>query len=52
MIPAVRTGAQGRDVAGAVAVARQVLGLHRRAWFGVLHRDPDGTAWHLTLAEG
>ena len=52
VIPAVRTGAQGRDVAGAVAVARQVLGLHRRAWFGVLHRDPDGTAWHLTLAEG
>jgi pyruvate kinase len=50
--PAVRTARAAKDATAAATFAREVLGMGKHAWFGVLHAGKDGRSRHLTLAWG
>jgi pyruvate kinase len=49
VLPVVQPEAAGRDVRTAAGVARRVLGVEGRAWFGVLHGEPGGEVRHFTI---
>jgi pyruvate kinase len=51
VVPAVAEKRAHGDLDAALRCAACTLGLPEGRWLAVLHRAPDGEAWHLTLAK-